>query len=512
MNPAMQDMKALLFMLPRIWKLEDRIAGADLGLGRFQFDFEHEEDIHEIMKMEPFHFDHWMLSLVRWEPVVDRRYPFVIKFWVRMMGVPLHFWADETFRSIGSDLGDVQEVDLDNGRVQVIVDGFKPLVFEAAVEFHNGEETMVSLRYERLFGFCRRCHSLCHDQMRCTTNGDKGKQKMDNLPEDPKVDDKLQSYKGAITNGLFSGNTTDSRGIGSGSVASAHDSHAVHRKSAASQEGNHRSKSGYGNSFKNGRRNPFVAPSNGSTSQMAVPVNGLNQLRTESTGKGFTDHEQKMLDAFLGSDPEKVVTDSDALRSNAEGSTMLAVVPSPAKTARKNLFSGAEGATGKEMDGASMELPQQHDLFPDDLSQLLAQDFPISGDSSLAFMDTIMEEKEDAIEGTHDEGTLKEELNGVNDTIVVTRSALVSAFEEVSQDQHNSEVSEDQPQGDEEVVDTEPPAKKKIVRNKAVLPGISTRKRNLTSPRKRLVGKNAGPSVGNGSLQGEKHPPKQVSE
>ncbi|CAL9232920.1 unnamed protein product, partial [Arabidopsis halleri] len=37
MNPAMQDMKSLLFMLPRIWKLEDRVVGADLGLGRFQY-------------------------------------------------------------------------------------------------------------------------------------------------------------------------------------------------------------------------------------------------------------------------------------------------------------------------------------------------------------------------------------------------------------------------------------------------------------------------------------------
>jgi len=45
MNPAMQDMKSLLFMLPKIWKLEDRVVGANLGQGRFQFYFEHEDDI-----------------------------------------------------------------------------------------------------------------------------------------------------------------------------------------------------------------------------------------------------------------------------------------------------------------------------------------------------------------------------------------------------------------------------------------------------------------------------------
>ncbi|KAL0898048.1 hypothetical protein Bca101_082009 [Brassica carinata] len=63
MNPPKQDMKILLFMLPRIWQVEGRVTGSDLGLGRFQFDFETEEDIVEVLKMEPFHFDYWMVSI-----------------------------------------------------------------------------------------------------------------------------------------------------------------------------------------------------------------------------------------------------------------------------------------------------------------------------------------------------------------------------------------------------------------------------------------------------------------
>ncbi|ESQ56333.1 hypothetical protein EUTSA_v10026902mg, partial [Eutrema salsugineum] len=159
MNPQMQDMKALLDMFPRIWKMEDRIAGADLGMGKFQFNFQKEEDIQEVMKMEPFHFDYWMLSLVRW----------TIKFWVRIMGAPLHFWADVTFESIGKALGSVEAVNLDEGKIQVIIDGFKPLIFETTVEFDGGVETMVYLRYGRLFEFCKICQSLCHDHQRCPT-------------------------------------------------------------------------------------------------------------------------------------------------------------------------------------------------------------------------------------------------------------------------------------------------------------------------------------------------------
>ncbi|ESQ28809.1 hypothetical protein EUTSA_v10019737mg [Eutrema salsugineum] len=202
MNPAMQDMKALLYMLPRIWKMEERVAGADLGLGSFQFDFDREEDIQEVMKMEPFHFDYWMLSLVRWAPVVDPNYPSAIKFWVRIIGVPLHFWADVTFESIGKALGVVKAVNLDEGKIQVEIDGLKPLVFETAVEFDGGEETIIYLRYERLFGFCRICQSLCHDQSRCPTRMGKDDRNMkEDSFEEPRNGHGAISYKAATKYG-----------------------------------------------------------------------------------------------------------------------------------------------------------------------------------------------------------------------------------------------------------------------------------------------------------------------
>ncbi|XP_019095454.1 PREDICTED: uncharacterized protein LOC109130422 [Camelina sativa] len=44
MNPRRQDMKSLLHMFPQIWHLEGRVVGADLGMGKFQFDFDEESD------------------------------------------------------------------------------------------------------------------------------------------------------------------------------------------------------------------------------------------------------------------------------------------------------------------------------------------------------------------------------------------------------------------------------------------------------------------------------------
>ncbi|CAH2060212.1 unnamed protein product [Thlaspi arvense] len=54
MNPTVQEMKALLFMLPRIWKVEERVAGADLRMGRFQFNFDDEEESRRFYKWDHF--------------------------------------------------------------------------------------------------------------------------------------------------------------------------------------------------------------------------------------------------------------------------------------------------------------------------------------------------------------------------------------------------------------------------------------------------------------------------
>lgn len=40
MNPEKQKVNSLLMMILKIWKVEERVTGADLGMGRFQFHFE----------------------------------------------------------------------------------------------------------------------------------------------------------------------------------------------------------------------------------------------------------------------------------------------------------------------------------------------------------------------------------------------------------------------------------------------------------------------------------------
>ena len=172
MNPAAQDVKALIVMLPKIWKVEAHVAGTDLGLGKFQFDFVEEEDIETVLKSQPFHFDYRMVVLARWQPKMPRDFPAAIPFWIKIMGVPLEFWDAPTFQSIGDALGETVEVDLDYGRIKVIIDTTKELSFDTTVdfiggEFHEGDEAFISLKYEKLFGFCETCLSLSHSVDYC---------------------------------------------------------------------------------------------------------------------------------------------------------------------------------------------------------------------------------------------------------------------------------------------------------------------------------------------------------
>jgi len=428
------------------------------------------------------------------------------------LGVPLHFWADETFRCIGSDIGEVQAVDLDFGRVQVKLDGFKPLCFEAAVEFHSGEETMVSLWYERLFGFCQRCYSLCHEQMRCPIFGDKGKQSI--FKEDPKRDNTLQRYKGAAINGSVPGTSS-----GSTRAVFAEPSQgltSIDKKDASIQDSYNRSKQISGIKAKKGRRNLFVAPVQASSSQMAVQVTKLSQLQTDTVGMGFPDHEKKMLEAFLAPEAGKTVTDLGTLGANMEG---ILSGTMPSKVVRKKFFSGPEEVTIQNKAENALELAEQHDLFSDDLSQLLAQSSPLEGDPSLQFMDTKMEDKKSSgVELTHEDGEFfaanEENFDGDKlevvllpiNTVSEMNVNMVSVSENVPNEQAHEEEMEGKSQGEDEL-ETDQPAKRKMGKNKRFLTVVSSRKRNyLTSPRKRPVPKTGGPTVGAGSHQREKPP------
>lgn len=94
--------------------------------------------------------------------MISNYFPSMIPFWIRIKGLPLHYWQDDMVCRVGQELGTMENHELTKttAMVKVSVDGLKPLVKELIIEFDSGEETSVTLEYERLEGHCSHCFSL----------------------------------------------------------------------------------------------------------------------------------------------------------------------------------------------------------------------------------------------------------------------------------------------------------------------------------------------------------------
>lgn len=169
-NPREQRIWALLSDLRLKWHIQGKATGSDLGNGCFQFRFEREEDLQRILDNRPYQFDYWMVIIQRWEPIISASFPSQIPFWIRIKGLPLHFWLEDMICKIGNDLGTLlnHELTKTTTRVKVLVDGLMPLTKEAIIEFDSGEESLIYLEYEKLENHCSACYSLTHLKKDCT--------------------------------------------------------------------------------------------------------------------------------------------------------------------------------------------------------------------------------------------------------------------------------------------------------------------------------------------------------
>lgn len=104
LNPKKQIVEKLLQTMPSQWGLADRITANDIGNGKFLFNFMTEEDLKSVCSFCMFLFNFCMFVLVRWEPIVHDDYPWIIPFWVQLVGFPLHLWTDANLRNIGGSL------------------------------------------------------------------------------------------------------------------------------------------------------------------------------------------------------------------------------------------------------------------------------------------------------------------------------------------------------------------------------------------------------------------------
>lgn len=114
-----------------------------------------------------------MVILQRWKPIISETFPSLIPFWIRIRGLPLHFWQDDFICNIGKELGTLEKHELTktSARVRVLVDGLKPLIKENIIEYESGEESKITFEYENLENHCTRCLLLSHKSEHCPSFG-----------------------------------------------------------------------------------------------------------------------------------------------------------------------------------------------------------------------------------------------------------------------------------------------------------------------------------------------------
>ncbi|XP_013713242.1 uncharacterized protein LOC106416909 [Brassica napus] len=164
-----RSVDALITHMPkrRIWDVEGRVRGINLGNNKCQFDFDKEEDLQKVLHRRPCHFNKWSFSLERWIPTIKEDYPNSMLLWVTITGVPTHYKKDESYRIIGKALGEVDTVDVTNGRVGVQINVDEPLQFERKAGYANGDVVTVILKYEELHRLCFTCKRISHEEGTC---------------------------------------------------------------------------------------------------------------------------------------------------------------------------------------------------------------------------------------------------------------------------------------------------------------------------------------------------------
>ncbi|CAN6909508.1 unnamed protein product [Brassica oleracea] len=121
------------------------------------------------MRRAPFHYNRWMIILQRWEPVVSTAFPKRTPFWIKIHGLPLHYWTVETLYAIAKGLGPRLDDDVPQGKLRIDVDCLSNLEMQLPLELPSGDVLTVDLEYEKLEKHCFYCYSLFHEEASCPT-------------------------------------------------------------------------------------------------------------------------------------------------------------------------------------------------------------------------------------------------------------------------------------------------------------------------------------------------------
>ncbi|KAF4365176.1 hypothetical protein G4B88_013073 [Cannabis sativa] len=171
----------MIDLVKNVWKRPARVVpvlATTINNNCFELIFKKVEDRNWALLRSPWNFRGKVLLLKSWEPSVLNGSPFThTRLWVQLHKLPVEFFSVSNGNKLGSRVGNVVVVDLDEEnpaswakglRVLVEIDIGKPLFSGCFINVGDEANVWVQFKYEKVGAFCYFCGRLGNQHSECT--------------------------------------------------------------------------------------------------------------------------------------------------------------------------------------------------------------------------------------------------------------------------------------------------------------------------------------------------------
>lgn len=175
LNPECQRMSSLIWRMPRKWQKEGRCRGVALSEERFQFFFDSEHDLVDVLEKGVHTFNEWVIVIACWVEEPPDDYLQFIPLWVQISQIPINYYTEEALMALADMIGEVKVLVFDPSkpqsqpfiRAQVRFNVANPLRPAKVVTAKGGKSWTIKFDYERIQKRCFTCQRLNHEQRIC---------------------------------------------------------------------------------------------------------------------------------------------------------------------------------------------------------------------------------------------------------------------------------------------------------------------------------------------------------
>ena len=161
--------------MPSKWQKEGKCRGVALSQERFQFFFDHEHNLLDVLEKGVHTFNEWVVVVERWVEDPPDDYLQFIPLWIRISNIPINYYTKEAIMALGDLVGEVKILIFDPQkpqtqpyeRVQVRFNVANPLRMSKIVKIKGGKSVTIHFNYERIQKRYFTCQRLNHEQSIC---------------------------------------------------------------------------------------------------------------------------------------------------------------------------------------------------------------------------------------------------------------------------------------------------------------------------------------------------------